>query len=264
MTLSIDRATDAALPAAASLSDAAGWDVGERDWRRFFRSSAATVLVGRRDDDAVGTATLVTYEGRDGPPVAWVGMILVHPEERRQGYGTALFEAAVERAPEDALVGLDANEMGYEVYADTGYHDVCTVTQWRGGLDVSVADPAPEADVAAVLARDDVAVDRGPFLRELVGEDDVRAVATDEGYAVARPVGDAWQVGPLLASTARERDRLLAGLALDGEVIVNAVRDDLSSVGLSRARSLTRMCDRPVDELLSAPPVVSVGGFAWG
>lgn len=261
--LSIDRATESTLPATVSLSDAAGWDVDERDWRRFFRSSAATVLVGRSGDDIVGTATLVTYDGRDGPPVAWVGMILVHPDERRQGYGTALFEAAVERAPENALVGLDANEMGYEVYADTGYHDVCEVTQWRGELDVT-ADPAPEIGVDAVLARDDVAVDREPFLRELVDEDDVRAAGVEGGYAVARPAGDAWQVGPLLAPTEGKRDRLLAGLSLDGEVIVNAVRGDFSALGLSPARSLTRMCGRPVEDLLSSSPVVGIGGFAWG
>ncbi|MCB1202766.1 MAG: GNAT family N-acetyltransferase, partial [Verrucomicrobiae bacterium] len=54
-----------------------------------------------------GTATTTSYAS----DLAWIGMVLVHPDFRRQGIGTALLERAIRHLREErrvTCVRLDA------------------------------------------------------------------------------------------------------------------------------------------------------------
>jgi len=74
------------LPRAASLSALVGWNQTAADWALFLRHGAVRAL---EDGDAAAlaaTAATLPY----GREVAWISMVLVRPDRRRQGLATAL------------------------------------------------------------------------------------------------------------------------------------------------------------------------------
>ena len=64
--------------------------------------------------------------------LAWIGMILVHPELRRQGIAQTIMHACLAHArlkQNKIIVGLDATPLGKQVYDSLGFKDSCTI--WR-------------------------------------------------------------------------------------------------------------------------------------
>ena len=68
---------------ADSLRSLSSWNQTHADWARFLYISPETCFIAEINGQVVGTATLTFY----GITLAWVGMMLVHPEYRRQGIG---------------------------------------------------------------------------------------------------------------------------------------------------------------------------------
>jgi GNAT superfamily N-acetyltransferase len=66
-------------------------------WHRMLTDPNRTILLGERDGFAVGTADVLVVPNLtfDGSPWAVVENLIVHPEYRGIGTGTALMEAAV-------------------------------------------------------------------------------------------------------------------------------------------------------------------------
>ena len=108
MALRIDQLTSGDLSAARALSTSVGWNQTDEDWQRLLDLFPETCFSGYLDDELVATSTLATYGGRFG----WVGMVLVDADHRRQGYGSAMFEEALEAglAADLDVIGLDAFE----------------------------------------------------------------------------------------------------------------------------------------------------------
>src|SRR4051794_12362256 len=94
------------LSAAAALSALIGWNQTEADWRIFQRHGQVRAL----DDGGAAlaaTAAILPY----GPAVAWISMVLVRPDRRRQGLATALMRWAVGAAG-TPCIALDATPAG--------------------------------------------------------------------------------------------------------------------------------------------------------
>ena len=79
------------IPAAQRLKDAAGWNQVEEDWALFLELAPDGCFALEKGGGLIATSTGIPYEGTFG----WVGMMLVHPDERRKGHGTRMLEAAV-------------------------------------------------------------------------------------------------------------------------------------------------------------------------
>ncbi len=60
----------------------------------------SAVLLGEIDDDAVTTCTLIVVPNlsRGGRPYAVIENVVTHPDHRGKGFGTAILDAACERA----------------------------------------------------------------------------------------------------------------------------------------------------------------------
>ena len=86
ISLRVMRQTD--LPFADAVRALAGWNQTLDDWRRFLAIEPDGCYLAERNGQSAGTATTIVY----GPTVAWIGMVLVHPDYRRKGVGTALLE----------------------------------------------------------------------------------------------------------------------------------------------------------------------------
>ncbi|WP_028923477.1 GNAT family N-acetyltransferase [Pseudonocardia acaciae] len=241
--------TPADLGFAMELTRAAGWNQTEADWRAHLALDPAGCFVTELDGRPAGTAVLADYGGRFG----WLAMVLVHPEHRRRGVGTALARAAREHARERGLaqVRLDASEAGRPVYLALGFADQYGLSRYRRppsppaaeNGDLGAREVGADEAVRAVLGWDAerFGADRGRVLRELLerpGSRTFRFPGTGamSGYAVTRLGAPAVQLGPWLADTAEAAEALLhAALASvpDEEVIMDVPEPNADATALA-------------------------------
>jgi GNAT superfamily N-acetyltransferase len=250
------RAED--LGAALALSAEEGWNQTATDWRRLLQLDPAGCFAARDAERLVGTVTTATYGGT----IAWIGMMVIHPEYRRRGLGAALMQAALERAHARGItrVKLDATPAGRPLYESLGFSAEVGIERWQG-----IAAPSVGANPELVRASRDAVLDldRTAFgadrsalldllLRDSSGEPLVvrgESGAT-AGYALARRGRVATYVGPIVATTAIAAQVLLDGLLarlVGEEVCLDLHRGGLlepaalAERGLTKRRGLVRM-----------------------
>jgi len=210
-----------------TLKDLAGWNQLPVDWERFREYEPDGCFVARCDGRPAGTVTTSAYEKLFG----WVGMVLVHPDMRRRGLGTALLMAGIQYLEHHgvAAVKLDATPMGKELYDTLGFVDEYGLARWQGH-----GQPAPvpaglrelgPGDLETLVAFDRpiFGADRRRVLRRLLNEPAIRVAAEFEGeelqgYAAIRPGQNAVYLGPWVAAAAETAERLWRwGLAMAGD-----------------------------------------------
>ncbi len=215
--------TPADLAAADQLREFAGWNQTPRDWEGYLEFEPAGCFAAELAGQVVGTATTITY-GRD---VGWIGMVLVHPEQRRHGIGSVLLNRCLDhlRARGIRSIKLDATPMGRAVYLPMGFVDEYDLSRFQG-----IAGPEPAADRAmleplgAAVWADVVEFDaeifgvaRPAVLRSLAAREPescfvVRTGGVVRGFLMARTGRNAVQVGPWLARDDAAAAALLAGV----------------------------------------------------
>ena len=146
--------TEADLPRAAALSARAGWNQNDDDWRVFLCDGAVRALDDGDPACLAASAAVLPF----GTELAWISMVLVRPDRRRQGIATALMRWAIEAAGDRRCVALDATPDGREVYRWLGFRDAFGFTRWRVPRPVAAPPiavrPIRAADWPALLAAD--------------------------------------------------------------------------------------------------------------
>lgn len=113
---------------ADSLRALAGWNQTKDDWMRFLNHQPDGCFIAEWDGQPVGTATTTIYEDK----LAWIGMVLVHPDARRRGSGRALLEHCIAfLKPRVACLKLDATPLGKTLYDTLGFQDEWTLQRWQ-------------------------------------------------------------------------------------------------------------------------------------
>ena len=155
-----------------------GWNQTETDINRMVNldpcGNFVAMLSGRDFDIPVGTCSVLPL-GRNN---TWIGMILVHPEARRQGIANAMMQQCVKYAIDAGKVinGLDATPMGNTVYGAVGY--VNSYRIWRSvyepaefaqqQYDERRVTPVGENDMDAIIRYDAASfVERADIMRGL-------------------------------------------------------------------------------------------------
>ncbi len=222
----------------------AGWNQTEVDLKRIVGFDPQGSFVARLATDdydiPVATATVAPLGGRH----TWIGMILVHPELRRQGIANAMMQYCVRYAIGQGKVinGLDATPMGNTVYGAVGYVDSYRI--WRSYFSPSEFRDTPHDTnrVSAVgsedideLIRYDTAryLERGNIIRALFQDsrDEAYLYRSDngdiEGYLLARPGRIRHFIGPFLADSKEVAANLLACVckSLDSRGVAEAFID---------------------------------------
>jgi len=231
--ITIRAFTESDVPFGMELKTLAGWNQLEADWRRFLALQPAGCFVAEAEGVPAGTATTTQYGLRFG----WVGMVLVHPQMRRRGVGTALLRHCIDylEARGVACVKLDATPLGKRLYDTLGFVDEYPLERRQvaaappvGPLPDNVQPLGPDdvqelsehdEPIFGVARRDHLAllIDQGPggcFLhRDARGHID--------GYLCSRPGANATQIGPWVAGDAAAAEALLvAGLGpLAGQAV---------------------------------------------
>jgi GNAT superfamily N-acetyltransferase len=214
------------IAAAMELKQFAGWNQTERDWQTQLELEPHGCFAAVLDKRLVGTTTTTTY----GSELAWIGMVLVRPENRRTGIASKLMETALAYLEQKVLVvKLDATAAGQHVYQQFGFEIESVVERWskRGELTVtSESHPEPlDPDTRRHIFEFDrqaFGADRSQLLTLLFANCCVRPVVTRNqkglatGYALARSGSDAAYVGPIVSAQQGDAvellDRLLAQL----------------------------------------------------
>jgi len=148
------------LDFAHDLSRLAGWNQTRRDWERFLSLGKEGCFLAGEDGRPAGTATTTCYGGE----LAWIGMVLVHPDFRRRGIGTDLLRRALSYLEEEkgiACVRLDATPEGRPLYEGLGFSAEWDLSRWvlEGSREVKV----PERSVPLAFSPEALALDRLVF-----------------------------------------------------------------------------------------------------
>lgn len=218
------------VAAAAELSAAIGWNQDEQDWRRLIDLHPSTVIGAWRNGRLVGSATLAVYP----PDLAWLGMVITHPDARGQGIGGAVVDAVL-ATPEAAsvpLIGLDATPAGAPIYERRGFVTVDTVERWEGALVVGGgADPetggASRAAGSAAGSADEAAAGRRAGGADTSARATIRPLVPRDAASVVEFDRDAAGV---------DRGRMLTHLLGEPGVRAWVAQDDERTVGYAVRR----------------------------
>lgn len=261
------------IPAAMQLKDAAGWNQTEKDWQRLLALEPNGCFAAVRDGRVVGTTTTTTY----GNELAWIGMVLVDPQQRRQGIATQLMNVALDYLKDKvATVKLDATALGKPVYERFGFRVESVFERWSGRANASNAQIPKVDGISDLLALDRVAfaADRSKLIEKLIDDACVPPVllrAADgslTGYALARRGTKADYIGPVVTKSAEHieslLDRILSELSgrrvyIDFNTECGASTSVLSDRGFVKERELIRMSNGAVAEKTS-PFVIAIAG----
>ena len=117
------------IPTALQLCREAGWNQVDADWQRLLAYEPCGCFVAMKGSKLVGTITATTY----GQELAWIGMMLVAVEHRRQGIATALMRKAIDtlRSRSVECIKLDATPEGEFVYSHLGFQTEWSFHRWK-------------------------------------------------------------------------------------------------------------------------------------
>jgi GNAT superfamily N-acetyltransferase len=254
------------IPFADSLRALAGWNQTTADWRRFLQLDPHGCFLAEIKGRPAGTVTTSTH----GLDLAWIGMVLVHPDLRRRGVGRALLLHALEHLKRRGVrcIGLDATPEGRKVYEPLGFNPTFTLTRWESRSLTPLRQPSrhPQTpgfrDVRASdhpeLSQLDQAtfgVARPHLLDSLIRQSACARVMEGahrqiEGWGLLREGARARYLGPVIATSDAAGVRMLEAL-LDtaaGHTVFCDIPDPRKAAiawarrrGFTPQRSLTRM-----------------------
>jgi ribosomal protein S18 acetylase RimI-like enzyme len=247
------------LPGCLRLSQSANWNQNEADWRLMLGFGRGWGITA-----ADGTLAASTVALPYGAGFAWIAMVLVLPEHRRQGYASRLLRVALAEMEKQKRVSLlDATPAGHEVYVQEGFRDFWSFKRFSIAKAFGAKEeliPLDGSHWTRILALDNVAFGGGrePVLRNLAGrQPKVALVATHDGeiagFVLAREGREALQIGPLVARDPETARRLLGGALANvaGPVYVD-IADHATGLqawamqqGFAIQRPFTRMAHGP-------------------
>ncbi len=243
------------------------WNQTRDDWLHLLELEPEGMFVAECDGRLCGTASTTAY----GRRAAWIGMVLVHPDFRRRGIGSALMTRCIHYLQQAGLesIKLDATDQGRPVYLKLGFLDERQINRYRrpagplsaappaagrGSLELTVRQLAAE-DWPSIAAIDAEAfgADRLPLLK-LLARDGRALVAEQQGrllaYGFSRRGHLADYLGPVVAVDAGSARPLVSAL-LQGMAQVDVFWDLMpdnaaalelaATLGFVEVRSLMRM-----------------------
>lgn len=281
MKVNLRRMQRADVPRALELSTLANWNQTEADWRRYMHLEAEGCFVAEADGTVCGTVTSIDYERR----FAWIGMVVVHPDQRGQGIGTALVLRAIEylRSIGTETIKLDATPQGKPIYEKLAFKEESVGQRWAGTASGSGEhlERASRADMADIIALDTAAfgAERRRVIERLFEENPARTEIVRNpkgqllGYASTRPGRKAWYFGPCVTRDSDTGFRLftsamgrLVGQPMYVDIVTSSaeVRRRLADYGFTHQRSLTRMYLGPNTAVGKPEWTFAVAGFEKG
>jgi GNAT superfamily N-acetyltransferase len=256
------------IPLAIDWAANEGWNPGLHDAETFPAADPQGFFVGELDGQPVATISIVKY----GPSFAFLGLYIVHPAFRGQGFGWALWQHGMASAG-GRQIGLDGVVAQQGNYAKSGFGLAWRNVRYEGiGGIASSSDPRitelSTVTFETVRAYDQAffPADRSDFLRAWLAQPGAETVGWVEGgrlhgYGVMRPCRAGWKIGPLFADGESIADALYGALAARagaGEaVFLDIPEPNASAVALTRRHGM-RMVFETARMYTGTAPVLPV------
>ncbi|MCG6875958.1 MAG: GNAT family N-acetyltransferase [Betaproteobacteria bacterium] len=250
------------VPQCLALSEEAGWNQIEADWRLMLRLGQG-LGISTQDGRLVATTIMLPYERC----FAWISMVLVTERFRRRGLATRLMRRAIDELVAGGYVPLlDATPAGREVYQRLGFEDCWGMARLASAAAIVPDGPTPgtgprvlrlaSGDWTSVLEFDRAVfgADRAGILRDLAGRVPHAALVAERdgrfcGASFARDGRRATQLGPVIAVDESAALALLAAAltAIAGPVFIDVPERHatidawLRDLGFALQRPLLRM-----------------------
>ena len=246
---------------AIKLSDAAGWNQTEKDWKLLIENVENVCLLAESGDKVIGTTTAINYSNE----VAWIGMVLVDKEYQGQGISKSLLTNIFKKSGHFKSIKLDATPEGQPVYKKLGFIDEYGIVRLTNTsmknlipvVDDILPEPVQLHHIQEIVELDEFifGANRKQLITSLVNEYPGKAWLLKRnnhitGFALGREGNKYHQVGPVVASTTIEA-KILITQALnnlsDQPVVVDVLADKddlldwLYSNGFIKQRHFTRM-----------------------
>jgi GNAT superfamily N-acetyltransferase len=246
------------VPQALALSQAAAWNQTPEDWSLAIEMNPDGCFAMELDHTVVATTTSIRY----GTDLAWIGMVLTHPEFRGRGFAHALMHRALDHLQDVATVKLDATPMGEPLYRGLGFADECTIERWLRPAQMSPPIMADPYTPQAALDREAFGADRSALLERLAT---IEAASVGD---VAFAMGREGRFGPCV-SRSKEAALALAQWYLahhPGQPVLWDLLPEnnlAQTLGFEFSRRLTRMTRGP--KLRTDNSLIYAGaGFEFG
>jgi ribosomal protein S18 acetylase RimI-like enzyme len=245
-----------------------GWNPGLHDAVSFHAADPSGFFVGSLDGQPIASLSVVKYGH-----FAFLGLYIVLPEFRGQGFGWALWQHGMSSAA-GRQVGLDGVVAQQANYRKSGFALAWRNVRYEGrGLgdipvDARIADVRTlPFDALSAYDQPFFPADRKAFLRNWIAQPDAAAFGFIEndalrGFGVARRCLHGWKIGPLFADTEAAAEALfvaLAGRAAAHErVYLDVPEPNAAAVALARRQGM-RMVFETARMYTGAAPKLPMG-----
>ncbi|HTB11252.1 MAG TPA: GNAT family N-acetyltransferase [Bryobacteraceae bacterium] len=240
------------VPQAFALSQTAGWNQTPDDWRLAIEMNPMGCFAIESDGALAATTTSIRY----GTDLAWIGMVLTHPEFRGRGFARALMSCVLDHLSDIGTVKLDATEMGAHLYRKLGFVEECAIERWQGQTQKST--DAVKPFTCAAYDKEAFGADRSALLQRLAR---IQSASDGDAFAMAR--GN--RFGPCV-SPSTDSAMLLARTTLSDQPTVWDLFPEnniAQSLGFTLSRRLTRMTrGRKLES--NSKLVYACAGFEFG
>ena len=277
------------IPQVTAWARAEGFAPGQGDVAIYRHTDRQGLWLGWLGEEPIGCIAGVRYNRGYG----FIGLFLVRPAWRGQGYGLQLWRHAMQHLADVPCIGLEAATDRITDYAGWGFRAASPTCRWslqsaghptpseteRQGagpeLELVGADAIPDAAVVAYDARHAPSPRPhflGDWLHHPAGT--VRALIDRQGcchgFGRIRPCllaeAEGWRVGPLIADTPALAEVVLRGLLQEhpGQVLIDAPQVNaaaaplLAGLGFEAVGQTLRMYRGPRPQL----PLEEVFGLA--
>ena len=247
------------------LSRIEGWLISDIERELFLTDLKTYAWQLTHDDQCCGFVTAVPYQ-RTG----WIGNLIISPELRGRGYGSTLFDFAVEQleAKGTSSIWLTASEDGFPLYSSRGFRVVDTVQRLRLIDDEKVLEYPDDlfTEESILLSEVDVEVwqeNRTDLINSLSATCEV--IAIGKSIAVLQSCGNFQMIGPWYTGDSDEQpillQRLLEKTNRSNEIVIDVLSSSLLAPFLSENRFIeTGSTKLMVKGEGFTPP--NLGGFA--
>lgn len=225
MSYKIRPVSQAELEIAISWAAKEGWNPGLYDVEAFHAADPQGFLMGFLDNEPISAISVVAYDDTFG----FLGLYIVKPEYRSQGYGYKLWKEALKHLPTQNI-GLDGVVAEQDTYKKTGFTLIYRNIRYEGvGSEkqespLSNIVPLSKLPFSQLLAYDNqiFPVSRPSFLKKWIKQPESLSIGWVEdeqlrGYGMVRKCQVGYKVGPLftdnkqIAKTLFDQMRIFVG-----------------------------------------------------
>ena len=226
-----------------------GWNPGIYDAEGFYQADKQGFLMSKLNGEPIGCISAVAYDER----FAFLGLYIVKPQFRGQGFGIQLWNAAMAHLGSDRNIGLDGVIAQQENYQKSGFQLAYRHIRYQG-MGGGIAPPDIDiVKLSAVSFEELIAYDRSlfpaerpSFLRHWIQQPESAALGIPRearlvGYGVIRACRTGCKIGPLFADDPQVAEGLFQALVAqkpDVPVFLDTPDANPAAIALARRHGM--------------------------